>query len=202
MKRETLMVAKSLVNLEAGQASKVDKEVIADYFNLIPDYDVEKTKHILPWSLILSHNKYEREMRAKIGEWIFSQNPIMKDSAKYRMNYLSYMISNGHHFPTSVIKDILKRKVEDEFEMLITYEYFDFSSYAMGYLSSCENCGKPVRFDLISKNPNLNNYILSELSDRLDWTLISRYHNLDSDFIFRNRLWLDWDEIKKRVDEN
>lgn len=200
MYKETAIVAKSLVNLENGEATKVDKEMIADHFILIPHDVVDKTKDILPWSYILLH-EHDVSLYDKIGEWIFSVNPSTKDFMRYRMIFIDYMTSHDYKFSKYVIDDILRKNIDDEIESLFSYNHFNLSDHVLNYIANQEKAGNKIRFDLISMNPGLTQYVLSEFSDSLDWSLVSKYHFLDPDFIFNNRGNLDWDEIKKRVNE-
>ena len=200
MYKETAIVAKSLVNLENGEATKVDKEMIADHFVLIPHHVVDETKDILPWSYILL-NEHDDSLYDEIGKWIFSVNPSTKDFMRYRMLFIDYMTSHNYKFSKYVIDDILSKNIDDEIESLFSYEHFNLSNHVLTYIANQEKAGNEIRFDLISMNPGLDQYDLFKFSDSLDWSLVSKYHFLNPDFIFNNRANLDWDEIKKRVNE-
>ena len=200
MYKETAIVAKSLVNLENGEATKVDKEMIADHFVLIPHHVVDETNDILPWSYILL-NERDVSLYDKIGEWIFSVNLLTKDFMRYRMLFIDCVMSHDHKFSKYVIDNILRKNIDDEIESLFSYKHFNLSDHVLNYIANQKKAGNEIRFDLISMNPGLTQYVLSELSDSLDWSLISKYHFLNPDFILNNRANLDWDEIKKRVNE-
>ena len=79
MYKETAIVAKSLVNLENGEATKVDKEMIADHFILIPHDVVDKTKEGIDNDarVVKEILYYQQNLEKGMGlrSWNFNLNP-------------------------------------------------------------------------------------------------------------------------------
>lgn len=196
--KDMIRLVETWKRIDEGKAEGKDWEIFSKFFKYTTKDMIERLKEKIVWSHVISVQKNSYHMDT-IGEAIFSLE-TSPNKFKYRENYLHTCYSSGWKLSAKVKNSIMIKNLERELRWLFKIEYnpSDNRDIVNTYLSICESFRNEPNFDVISEIPNLTHDLIRDHINEVNWTTISKYHFLDSYFIFLFHDYLDIEILKER----